>query len=44
MTSIQEQNTVRISSNRSNRLVLSVLVTVTVIYMVIVQVVLRGEA
>lgn len=35
MTDIQEQNVVTTSSNRSNRLVLSVLVTVTVIYMIV---------
>jgi len=35
MADIQEQNVVTTSSNRSNRLVLSVLVTVTVIYMIV---------
>ena len=35
MTDIQEQNVVTTSSNRSNQLVLSMLVTVTVIYMIV---------
>ena len=35
MTDIQEQNVVTTSSNRSDRLVLSLLVTLTVIYMIV---------
>lgn len=35
MTAMQEQNTVRTSSNRSNRLVLTVFAPVSVIYMIV---------